>query len=358
MIDLRPIFYVVGRILVVLAILMLAPAIIDWRAGLENGADFLESAIITGAVGLMLSVATANGLAGGLNARQAYLMTAMIWGSVFVAQRLGMDAIGPFLYTGLRFALAALVLLPLLAYTAAKQTIPGEPWSNRGLLFGGAMMGLVLALGINLQQVGLLFTSVTNSGFITGLYVIIVPLIGLFIGHKTGLGIWLGAILAVVGMFLLCVGDNFQVASGDWLQLAGAFVWAVHVLLVGFFASRHDPLRLAVIQFITCALISLALALLFEEIQLQAIIAAGPAILYGGILGVAIGFTLQVVAQKDAIASHAAIIFSLEAVFAAMAGAWFLGETLELRGYLGCVLMLAGMLLAQLWPRQLVQPAR
>ena len=118
------------------------------------------------------------------------------------------------------------------------------------------------------------------------------------------------------------------------------------------------PVRLAVIQFITCALISLALALLFEEIQLQAIIAAGPAILYGGILGVAIGFTLQVVAQKDAIASHAAIIFSLEAVFAAMAGAWFLGETLELRGYLGCALMLAGMLLAQLWPRQLAQPAR
>ena len=129
-----------------------------------------------------------------LRADVLMLLTAIIWGSAFVAQRLGMDHIGPFLYTGLRFALAALVLLPLLAYTAAKQTIPGEPWSNRGLLFGGAMMGLVLALGINLQQVGLLFTSVTNSGFITGLYVIIVPLIGLFIGHKTGIGIWLGAI--------------------------------------------------------------------------------------------------------------------------------------------------------------------
>jgi drug/metabolite transporter (DMT)-like permease len=193
---------------------------------------------------------------------------------------------------------------------------------------------------------------VTNSGFITGLYVIIVPLLGLFIGHKTGLGIWLGASLAVVGMFLLSVGDGFVVASGDWLQLAGAFVWGVHVLLVGFFASRHDPLRLALVQFITCAVISLLLALIFEEIQWQSIIAAGPAILYGGVFGVAIGFTLQVVAQKDAIASHAAIILSLEAVFAAIAGALLLGETLELRGYFGCALMFAGMLLAQLWPKK------
>jgi drug/metabolite transporter (DMT)-like permease len=279
----------------------------------------------------------------------------MIWGSAFVAQRLGMDSIGPFLYSGLRFGLAALILLPVLRWLETRSSngsrAPLEPL-NRQLLRGGVLMGLALALGINLQQVGLLFTSVTNSGFITGLYVIIVPLLGLFIGHKTGLGIWLGASLAVVGMFLLSVGDGFVVASGDWLQLAGAFVWGVHVLLVGFFAGRHDPLRLALVQFITCAVISLLLALIFEEIQWQSIIAAGPAILYGGVFGVAIGFTLQVVAQKDAIASHAAIILSLEAVFAAIAGALLLGETLELRGYFGCALMFAGMLLAQLWPKK------
>ena len=287
-----------------------------------------------------------------LRADVLMLLTAIIWGSAFVAQRLGMDHIGPFLYTGLRFALAALVLLPLLAYTAAKQTIPGEPWSNRGLLFGGAMMGLVLALGINLQQVGLLFTSVTNSGFITGLYVIIVPLIGLFIGHKTGIGIWLGAILAEVGMFLLCVGDNFQVDSGNRLQLAGAFVWATHVLVVGLFAKRHDPLRLAFLQFAICAVISLLLAVILEPITLAAIIQAGPAIIYGGAVAGGIGYTLQVVAQKHAIASHAAIIFSLEAVFAALAGSLFLDETLALRGYIGCALMFVGMLIAQLWPRK------
>ena len=200
-----------------------------------------------------------------LRADLLMLVTAMIWGSSFVAQRLGMDSIGPFLYSGLRFALAALILLPVLRLLEGRISSAKVVPLNRQLLRGGMLMGLALALGINLQQVGLLFTSVTNSGFITGLYVIIVPLLGLFIGHKTGLGIWLGACMAVVGMFLLSVGEGFQVASGDWLQLAGAFVWGVHVLLVGFFAGRHDPLRLALVQFITCAVISLVLAVIFEE---------------------------------------------------------------------------------------------
>ncbi|MWK55862.1 EamA family transporter [Pseudomonas otitidis] len=277
------------------------------------------------------------------------LITAAIWGAAFVAQRLGMDVIGPFLYTGLRFALGALVLLPLLYLLPRGEH--HEPM-NRGLLLGGVLMGLALSLGINLQQVGLLFTSVTNSGFITGLYVIIVPLLGLLLGHRTGMGTWIGALLAVGGMFLLSVGDNFQVARGDWLQLAGAVVWGVHVLLVGFFASRHDPVRLAILQFITCAVISLALALVLEDIRLDAIVSAGPAILYGGVIAVAIGYTLQVVAQKHAIASHAAIILSLEAVFAAIAGALMLSESLHARGYLGCALMFVGMLVAQLWPQR------
>jgi len=285
-----------------------------------------------------------------LRADLLMLVTAMIWGSSFVAQRLGMDAIGPFLYSGLRFALAVAVLLPVIMLLRRRRAQPASPIS-RPLLLGGSLMGAVLALGINLQQVGLLFTSVTNSGFITGLYVIVVPLLGLLLGHKTGLGIWLGASLAVVGMFLLSVGDGFHVASGDLLQLAGAFVWGIHVLLVSVFAARHDALVLALVQFITCAVISLVLALAFEHLPGAEIIQALPAILYGGLFGVAVGFTLQVIAQKHAIASHAAIILSLEAVFAAIAGALLLGESLSSRGYLGCALMFAGMLLAQLWPK-------
>ncbi len=279
------------------------------------------------------------------------LITAMIWGTAFVAQRIGMDNIGPFLFTGLRFALGALALLPLVIYqgrTAARH----EPFLQRGLILGGLSMGLALTLGINLQQVGLLFTSVTNSGFITGLYVIVVPLLGLAIGHKTGLGTWLGAFLAVAGMALLSIGEDFTVASGDWIQLAGAFVWGVHVLLVSFFVSRHDAIRLAFLQFATCAVVSLLLALIFEDINPASIWFAGPALIYGGLFAVAVGYTLQVVAQKHAIASHAAIILSLEAVFAAIAGALFLEESLTLRGYMGCVLMFIGMLAAQLWPRK------
>ncbi|MBU1329231.1 MAG: DMT family transporter [Gammaproteobacteria bacterium] len=283
-----------------------------------------------------------------LRADLLMLLTAAIWGFSFVAQRLGMDAIGPFLYTGLRFLLATLALLLVLPLLRGRAQ---RPAMERSLLLSGGLMGLVLALGINLQQVGLLFTSVTNAGFITGLYVIVVPLLGLLLGQRTGLGIWLGASLAVIGMFLLSVGDGFSVAAGDWLQLIGAFVWGVHVLLVGAFARRHNPLHLAVVQFAVCALISLLLAVALEDIRWGAILAAAPAILYGGLFGVAVGFTLQVVAQQDAIASHAAIILSLEAVFAAIAGAWLLGETLHLKGYLGCALMFCGMLLAQLWPR-------
>ncbi len=286
-----------------------------------------------------------------LRADLLMLLTALIWGTGFVAQTAGMDHIGPYLFSGLRFALGSLCLVPLILRNAKTARVP-EPLLNRGMLRAGIIMGLALALGINLQQVGLLFTSVTNSGFITGLYVIVVPLLGLLLGHKTGLGTWLGCLLAVVGMCLLSIGDNFHVASGDWLQLIGAFVWGGHVVLVSLFASRHDPIRLAFLQFATCSVVSLLLAVLFEPIALDAIIAAAPALLYGGIVAVGVGYTLQVVAQKHAIASHAAIILSLEAVFAAIAGAWILGEALQLRGYIGCGLMLAGMLLAQLWPKK------
>ena len=279
------------------------------------------------------------------------LITALIWGSTFVAQRLGMDHIGPFLYTGLRFAIGAITLLPLI-WLLRKPAQAGERTSrlSRPMLLGSLVLGLVLTLGINLQQIGLMFTTVTNSGFITGLYVILVPVFGLFIGMRTHKGTWAGAVMALVGMVLLSVSAEFTVARGDWLQLVGACFWAVHVLLVGALASRYDPILVSFIQFLVCAVVSLTLAVALEPINFSAVAQALPAILYGGILAVGVAFTLQVVAQKDAITSHAAIILSLEAVFAALAGWLILGETLTPRGLLGCALMLAGMLTAQLVP--------
>ncbi|WP_071871847.1 DMT family transporter [Atopomonas hussainii] len=292
-----------------------------------------------------------------LRADLLMLLTALIWGTTFVAQKMGMDAIGPFLYTGLRFALGAVLLIPVLYWFSLRRRAQNTVSPvNRSAILGGIALGVVLTIGINLQQVGLMFTTVTNSGFITGLYVIMVPLLGLLIGQRTGAGTWLGASLAVVGMYLLSVGENFSVASGDWLQLAGAVIWGVHVLLAGRMASRHDPILIAYVQFITCALISSLLALAFEPWVLEKIIQALPAIVYGGALAVAVGFTLQLVAQRDAPPAHAAIILSLEAVFAAMAGWVMMDETLTLRGFIGCGLMFAGMLVAQLLPMLFKRP--
>ena len=292
-----------------------------------------------------------------LRADLLMLLTALIWGTTFVAQKMGMDAIGPFLYTGLRFALGAVLLIPMLYWFSLRRRAQNAVSPvNRSAILGGIALGVVLTIGINLQQVGLMFTTVTNSGFITGLYVIMVPLLGLLIGQRTGAGTWLGASLAVVGMYLLSVGENFSVASGDWLQLAGAVIWGVHVLLAGRMASRHDPILIAYVQFITCAVISSLLALAFEPWVLEKIIQALPAIVYGGALAVAVGFTLQLVAQRDAPPAHAAIILSLEAVFAAMAGWVMMDETLTLRGFIGCGLMFAGMLVAQLLPMLFKRP--
>lgn len=277
------------------------------------------------------------------------LITALIWGSTFVAQSKGMEHVGPFLYTGLRFMLGALAILPLVLLAKPRTGTTGHRFTWP-MVMGSLVLGLVLTLGINLQQIGLMFTTVTNSGFITGLYVILVPVFGLFIGMRTGVGTWAGAALALIGMLLLSVNADYSIARGDWLQLTGAACWAVHVLLVGALASRYDPVRVAFCQFVVCALISLTLAIILEPIVWSSIVLAGPAILYGGLLAVGIGFTLQVVAQRDAIASHAAVILSLEAVFAALAGWLVLNETLSLRGFIGCCMMLAGMLIAQLVP--------
>jgi drug/metabolite transporter (DMT)-like permease len=273
------------------------------------------------------------------------LFISLLWGSTFVAQRLGMDAVGPFFYSAARFFLGAIILLPLMVYRGHAGN-----GSSKRLLRDGTILGVVIAIGINMQQVGLQFTSIANAGFITSLYVIIVPIIGIFMHHKMHHVTWLGVLLAVAGMYFLSVKGDFTVAKGDWLQLVGAFAWAAHVLLLSVLSRRHDPIRLAIVQFIVCALVCLLLSLSFETMSSQNLRQAMPAILYGGVLSVGLGYTLQVFAQRNAIPSHAAIIFSMEAVFGAMAAWLILGETLSSRAILGCILMLAGMLIAQLVP--------
>ena len=268
------------------------------------------------------------------------LLSAVIWGFAFVAQRKGMEHIGPFLFNGVRFALGALVLLPIIK-------LRNRP--RRGAYLGGLLAGCVLFLGASFQQAGIVHTTAGNAGFITGLYVIIVPLIGLCWRQRSGAGTWLGAVLAVIGLFLLCVTEGFSLARGDALVLASAFFWAGHVHVIGWYSGRTDPIEFAALQFGCCAILSLIAALITEPIHGAALLSAGGPILYAGLLSTGVAYTVQVIAQRDALPSHAAIILSTEAVFAVIGGLLFLHEGLTLRGASGCLLMLAGMLVSQLF---------
>ena len=280
------------------------------------------------------------------------IVAAMIWGFAFVAQRLSLDVIGPFLFTGLRFLLGAAVVLALCLRPAAGASrselagvfrAPARAWP-------GAIIGAVLAVAIALQQIGLQYTKVANAGFISSLYVVIVPLIGVALGHRTVTGTWLGALLAVAGMYFLSVNESFVVQSGDFYQLGCAVVVSLQVLLVGRFARSHDALALAFVQYATCGLLCLIVALICEPIRASAIAGAWPTILYSGAFSVGIGYTIQVVTQRDAAPAYAAVIFSMEGVFAAVAGWLVLGETLSLRALGGCALMLAGLIVCQCLP--------
>ena len=286
---------------------------------------------------------------GALKADALLLLTAIIWGFAFVAQRVGMRSIGPFAFNAVRFALGALCLAPFLLLNRRRaQRTPARLAPGRKLAWA-ALTGLVLFTAANLQQIGLVYTTAGNAGFITSLYVILVPLIGLCAGRSAGARIWLGAILAVAGLYILSM-TGLHMAPGDLLELAGALFWAGHILLISRLASRMEALEIAVGQFATCAILSLAAALLFEPSPFAGVRAAAIPILYGGLLSIGVAYTLQIVAPKTAHPAHASIILSMEALFAGIGGVLLLREPLTLRLVIGGLLMLAGMILSQLEP--------
>ena len=280
------------------------------------------------------------------------LTTAVIWGFAFVAQRVGMEYVGPFTFNGIRFGIGSLSLLPLVLMSreqpAATKNILAPP-GLKTILLGGAALGLALFAGASLQQIGLVYTTAGKAGFITGLYVIIVPILGLFWRQQPRVGTWIGAVLATIGLYLLSVTEVFTIELGDLLVLVGAFFWAAHVLIIGWLSPRINPIKLAFSQYVACSILSLIAASGVETITFNSIVAAAIPILYGGLLSVGIAYTLQVIAQRDAHPAHAAILLSLEAVFAAIGGWLILGEIISARGLVGCGLMLSGMLLSQLW---------
>ena len=288
-----------------------------------------------------------------MQANLMLLFAAAIWGFGFVAQRQGMDFLEPFAFNGLRFLLGSLSLLPLIFFFSRQRRRSGiAPEAQSSLLKGGLIAGSLLFIAATLQQVGLLYTTAAKAGFITGLYLIIVPIIGILLKHSTGLNTWLGAMLAVVGLYLLSINEDFSMSFGDLLQFIGALFWAMHILVIDHFSSRINPLKLSSAQFMVCGLLSLGVSLVIETPSLSAALAGWQPLLYAGLISVGVAYTLQVVGQKGANPAHAAIILSLESLFAAVGGVWMLGESLSARGWLGCTLMMSGMLLSQIrWPK-------
>ncbi len=279
------------------------------------------------------------------------LLAAAIWGFAFVAQRVGMSHVGPFTFNAVRFALGAAVLLP---FTFSQESRKGgrgavQSLSNsKQLLYAGGLTGCVLFAAASLQQVGIVYTTAGKAGFITGLYVVIVPLLSLFMRQLPSAGAWIGAALATAGLYMLSIRSGLSISLGDSLVLGSAIFFALHVLVIGWLSRRMYPVRLAFLQFTTCSLLSFITAISTEAIALGDIAAAAIPILYAGGLSVGIAYTLQALSQREAPAAHAAIILSMEAVFAALGGSLLLGETLSSRGLTGCGLMLLGALVSKL----------
>ena len=246
-------------------------------------------------------------------------------------------------------ACCLLALLPLInVYNQNnKSSVIQSSKQNFIPIKAGIIIGVILFFAANLQQAGLIYTSAANAGFITSLYIILVPIFGLFLKQKTTSATWIGATCAMIGLAFLSIKDDLSVSFGDILQFIGAMFWALHILAISRYAPKSDPFKLSIIQFLICGSLSLFIGLLTEVFSIHSLTKVLPAILYTGVLSTAIAYTLQVVAQQKVPAAHATIIFSLEAVFALIGGWLFLNESLSLRGLLGCSLMFIGVIISQ-----------
>jgi drug/metabolite transporter (DMT)-like permease len=295
-----------------------------------------------------------------LQANVVLLLTAVVWGTTFTIQQLAMAHMGPTFYTGARFLLGAVIVLPLAVAQRRRLTRAGwhlAPAERGGLV----VIGICLFLGALLQQIGIAYTTVSNAGFLTALYVPLTPVIAvLALRQFPHWSVWPAAVGCTIGAYILSGGDLAAIRPGDLWVIGGAFFWAIHVLLVGALARRTGaPFVVACVQFFVCAALGLGWGAAVEPVSLDALIAAAPYIAYGGVMSVGIGFTLQVVGQQYTPAPDAAIILSSETVFAALTGMVFLGERLNAMELAGCALILAGVLAVELLPVWLAaRPAR
>lgn len=276
------------------------------------------------------------------------LLMSFIWGTTFVAQEIGgLRGIAPHTFNALRFALGALMLIPLMRWRRNRRPRhEGDhfPWA------GSVLCGLFLFAAAGFQQVGIQYTTSAHAGFITTLYILFVPLIGLVLGHRAPASLWGGIVVCLIGLYLLSGSDDFALVEGDLLILVCAVFWAFQILMVERVTKMGDSVQIAALQFVVCAMLSLAAALTTETISPVALRAGAGAVAYAGVLSVGVAFTLQVVCQKRCPAAPAAVIMSLESVFAALAGYVVLDQALTARALVGCALLFAGVLFVQLVP--------
>lgn len=277
--------------------------------------------------------------------------SAFIWGTALVAQSMGMDHLGPFTFNALRFLIGGLMLLPIVLVAGRKRKCLGvqTPKGEWGLLLkGGACCGAIVFTSATLQQYGLTQTTVGKAGFISSLYIVIVPLFGLFFRKKVPVLTWCCIAVATGGMYLLCMTDGLSLGVGDTFVLLCAVSTAAHILTVGHLAPKVDGVRLTCIQFFTCSILSWSAAFLFEKVSLAAIWQSAVPVLYTGVLSCGVAYTFQALGQKEVSPVIASLLFSLESVFSVLAGWLVLGETLTPKEVVGCVLIFVAILAAQL----------
>ncbi len=284
-------------------------------------------------------------------------LTAFIWGSAFVAQSVGMDYLGPFTFNSIRCLMGGIVLIPVLllfkrngrkkSQEQVAEVAGAGIGSRKDLIVGGICCGLALAAGSSLQQIGLVYTTAGKAGFITALYIVIVPVMGILLGKRVRLKVWIGVVLAATGMYFLCITEGFSIAKGDFFVFLCAAAFSVHILVIDYFAPKVDGVALSCIQFFVCGILCAVPMLVSEQPQISQIMEAWVPLAYAGVLSCGVAYTLQVVAQKNTDPAVASLILSLESVFSVLAGWVILGERLSGRELFGCALVFTAVILAQ-----------
>ena len=279
------------------------------------------------------------------------LVTSLIWGTAFVAQSEGMNYVEPFTYNSLRTLLGGVVLIPVML--VFRRSGERREYSLKNTVKGGIVCGMLLFAASSFQQAGIARTTAGKAGFITALYIVIVPLLSLFLGKRPPARSWLYIAAAAVGFWLLCIKEGFSLSSGDLLVLVCAFIFAAHIIVIDRFnAMKTDGILMSCIQFFTAGLLMLVCMFIFETPELSSVIAAKYTILYTGIMSCGVAYTLQILGQKKTPPALATMIMSLESVFAALSGCLILHDRLTLRELSGCVLVFAAVILMQMPERE------